>query len=77
MLTERLQAAVNHVAELPEASQAEFAALEQLLSAYAPSGINGSNDPGRQRPPELRPELAAIVDQAILRPCRYAGVLEG
>ena len=66
MLTERLQAVVNRVAELPKASQDELAeALEQLLNAYSPVDVNGSHPSGNHRPPDLRPELAAIVQQVM------------
>jgi hypothetical protein len=54
MLTARLQKAVNRAAELPGSSQDDFAeVLEKLL------------DTSQERPPTLRPELAAIVEDSM------------
>lgn len=62
MLTDRLHRAVDRAAELPEATQdALAAALEQLLQRY------------EGQPPELRPELSAIVEQSM---AEHAATLE-
>ncbi len=54
MLTDRLHKAIGRAAELPAATQDAFAVvLEQLLQTYV------------ERPPELRPELSAIVEQSM------------
>ena len=58
MLTDRLRKAIDRAAELPETSQDAVAVvleqvLEQVLAAY------------EQRPPELRPDLSAIVEQSM------------
>jgi hypothetical protein len=54
MLTDRLHKAIDRAAELPEGTQDAVAeVLEQLLRSY------------EERPPELRPEVSAVVEQSI------------
>jgi hypothetical protein len=54
MLTDRLHKAIDRAATLPEGTQDAIAeALEQLLRSY------------EQRPPELRSELSAVVEQSM------------
>jgi len=54
MLTDRLHKAIDRAAELPDTTQDAFAeVLERLLRMY------------EERPPELRPDLSAIVEQSM------------
>jgi len=51
MLTDRLHRVVDRAATLPEGTQDAIAeALEQLVRSY------------EERPPELRPEVSAVVE---------------
>ena len=62
-LIERLRTAVDRAAGMPEVDQDTVpAALERLIGAFT-TGEETSDEV--ERPPALRPELAAMVEQSL------------